>query len=49
MGKCRTPGYTVRTSKLVRDPHVYGPNPHAYGPDPYNGIRTPTVGSQDLT
>jgi hypothetical protein len=27
MGKCRTPGYTVWTSKLVQDPHVYGPDP----------------------
>jgi hypothetical protein len=24
---CRTPGYTVRTSKLVQDPHVYGLDP----------------------
>jgi hypothetical protein len=36
---CRTPGYTVRTSK-------FGPGPHMYGPDPWNGIRTPPYGVQ---
>jgi hypothetical protein len=33
MGKCRTPRYTVRTSKLVQDPNVYGS-------DPSYGVRT---------
>jgi hypothetical protein len=34
MGECRTLGYTVWTSRLVQDPHVYGP-------DPLNGICPP--------
>jgi hypothetical protein len=49
MGRCRTPAYTVWTSRF--DP---GP-PRVCEPDPWNGIRTPcmgsrppTVGSQDI-
>jgi hypothetical protein len=37
MGECWTPGYTVWTSRLVQDPHMYGP-------DPLNGIRAPSYG-----
>jgi hypothetical protein len=35
-GERRTPGYTVRTPRLVLDLHVCKP-------DPWNGIRTPPV------
>jgi hypothetical protein len=39
MGKCRTPGYTVQTSKLVQDPHMYGPDPLEWDSNPLYGVR----------
>jgi hypothetical protein len=47
MGKCRTPGYTVRTSKLVQDPPRVRTGPLEWDPDPPRmGSGPPTVGSQ---
>jgi hypothetical protein len=46
MGKCRTPGYTVRTSKLVQDPTYTDRTPpygvrttHSGVPRPYLRLR----------
>jgi hypothetical protein len=47
MGECRTPGYTVRTSKIgLGPPHVQA-GPLEWDPDPPRmGSGPPTMGSQ---
>jgi hypothetical protein len=47
MGKCRTPGYTVRTSKFGPGPPRVRTGPMEWDPDPPRmGSGPPTVGSQ---
>jgi hypothetical protein len=47
MGKCRTPGYTVRTSKFGPRPPRVRTGPLEWDPDPPRmGSGPPTVGSQ---
>jgi hypothetical protein len=47
MGKCWTPGYTVRTSKIGPGPPRVRTGPLEWYPDhPHMGYGLPTVGSQ---